>query len=231
MKCIIVDDDQISRQSLQKLCDQIGFIQIIASFSNPVEALQFVGANKVDLIFLDIHMPNLTGIDLVRSVQTLPQIIFTTSDEQFALEAFEYAVTDYIIKPVALPRLLKAVQKAKLVYDSDTSSESNKPLSGSVFVKVNSKLVKLKLDDILWIEATGDYVNIKTITKAYTVLSTMKNIENRLPGNTFVKVHRSYIVNIHRIKDIDDSTLVIENKVIPISRSNRDSLMKKINLL
>lgn len=229
MNCIIVDDDQISRQTLEKLSEQISFLTIVRSFANPVEAINYLHHHTIDLMFLDIHMPHLTGIDLVKSIEKLPQVIFTTSDENYALEAFNYEVTDYVVKPVTLPRLLQAASKARLIYNSGAKQPAI--VSGSVFVKVGSKLVKLVLDDILWIEATGDYVNIVTSQKAYTVLSTMKNIEQRLPDHLFVKVHRSYIVNVTKIKDLDDATLVINTKVIPVSRSNREKLLGKLNLL
>ncbi|MEZ4886407.1 MAG: LytTR family DNA-binding domain-containing protein [Chitinophagales bacterium] len=233
MKCLIVDDDAISRRTLSKMCSRVDFIDIIAECSDATEALIHLNNEQIDLIFLDIHMPNMTGIEFVRNMRQLPQIVFTTSDDNFALEAFEYNVTDYLIKPVNYPRFLKAIQKAKAIHESENmvATPSPKIEQQTLFLKEDGRLTKLNLADILWIESVGDYANFITTKEKYTVHSTLKKIEDRLPTETFHKIHRKYIINIGKIVDIEDNSVLIKDTILPISRRNRESLMKKLNLI
>lgn len=234
MRCIIVDDEEMSRHVISELCAKIDDIEVIAKCASAIDAINVINSQEVDLMFLDIEMPDLSGIDLIRSVKNLPQIIFTTSNKQYALEAFEYDVTDYLMKPVVFPRFLKAVTKAKnKALPKPSSAEkapAKKKINEEIFVKVNSRFVKLNINDILWLEARGDYVLFKTEGKSHLVHTTLKKISENLPDEVFVKIHRSYIVNINRIVDIEDNTVLIKESVIPISRSNRETLLNKLNL-
>jgi len=228
MKCIIVDDEKMARLVIKNLCKKVEFIEICEEFEDAIQAINYLSENEVDLIFLDIQLPELSGIDLVKSVSKLPLIIFTTSFRDFALEAFEYDVVDYLIKPVKFPRFLKAVQKARNQWEIQPSPGLAQQ---EIFIKVDNRLIRLLLDDILWVEAKGDYVLFKTDQKGYIVHSTLKNIVQKLPQEIFVKVHRSYVVNLSKIIDIEDSTLVIRDKVIPISRANKEKLLGKLNMI
>ncbi len=228
MKCIIVDDEKMSRLAIRKLCERVNFLEICGEFEDAIQAINFLENHSVDLVFLDIQLPELSGIDLVKSVPQLPMIIFTTHHKSFALEAFEYDVVDYLLKPLTFPRFLKAVQKARSLMETQPSSSEAKQ---EIFIKVDSRLVKLELDEILWVEAKGDYVLFKTDKKGYIVHSTLKKLVSKLPKEKFIKVHRSYIVNLSKIIDIEDSTLVIKDKLIPISRTNKDNLLSKLNMI
>ena len=235
MNCIIIDDEQVARVIIKTLCKQITSLQVIAEFSSAIEAIKFLNENEVDLIFLDIHMPTFTGLDLIKTLSKPPKIILTTSDSQFAIEAFEYeCIVDYLLKPVEFPRFEKAVQKAQREISSNTvavlPSEKGE-IKNDFYVNIDRRLIKIDLPSIYLIEAKGDYINIKTEEKEYVVHSTLKKIEEKLPDHLFLKVHRSYIINVKKIIDIEDNSVLIKKDVIPVSRSNRPELMKRLDLL
>lgn len=237
MTCIIIDDEETSRIILDQLCSEIKELDLIESFDNAIEAIKFLNKNDIDLIFLDIHMPGFSGFDFIQTLKHPPKIVLTTSDKAFALEAFEYeSVIDYLVKPIARDRLLKAVQKASSykapeptpsVESADRKTSSPKTL----YVNIDRTLIKIETDTINLIEAKGDYINIKTRDKDYKVHSTLKKINEKLPTDPFFHVHRSYIINLSRIIDIQDNTILIEKSVVPISRSKRPELMRRLNLL
>jgi len=202
-----------------------------------MQAIKYLNQNEVDLIFLDIHMPDFTGFDFIQTLKNPPKIILTTSDAQFAIEAFEYdCIVDYLVKPIALPRFEKAIQKAATIAVKATENVGD---SGSVetssgndlYVNIDRRLIKIDIPSIYLIEAKGDYINVKTEDKNYTVHSTLKKIEDKLPRDLFLKVHRSFVINIKKIIDIEDNSVLIKKDVIPVSRSNRPELMKRLNLL
>jgi DNA-binding LytR/AlgR family response regulator len=240
MKCIIVDDETAARAIINHLCSQVDTLEITGEFPNAMQAIKFLNKNEVDLIFLDIHMPDFTGFDFIDTLSNPPKIILTTSDKNFAIEAFEYdCIVDYLVKPVLLPRFLKAIQKTESftstasvtdtqVLDSNEITTNSKK---ELYVNIDRRLVKIDFESISLVEAKGDYILIKTDSKNYTVHSTLKKIEEKLSDNSFLKVHRSYIININKIIDIEDNSILIAKDVIPISRSNRPELMKRLNLL
>lgn len=240
IKCIIVDDETAARMIVAHLCSQVDTLEVVGEFPNAMQAIKFLNKNEVDLIFLDIHMPDFTGFDFIDTLKNPPKIILTTSDKNFAIEAFEYdCIVDYLVKPVLLPRFLKAIQKIENF--TPASSESvpsvvaktiTEPSSKTeLYVNIDRRLVKIDFEKIYLVEAKGDYILIKTEGKNYTVHSTLKKIEEKLSGNSFLKIHRSYIINIDKIIDIEDNSVLIAKDVIPISRSNRPELMKRLNLL
>lgn len=240
IKCIIVDDETAARMIVAHLCSQVDTLAVVGEFPNAMQAIKFLNKNEVDLIFLDIHMPDFTGFDFIDTLKNPPKIILTTSDKNFAIEAFEYdCIVDYLVKPVLLPRFLKAIQKIENF--TPPSSESvpsvvaktiTEPSSKTeLYVNIDRRLVKIDFEKIYLVEAKGDYILIKTEGKNYTVHSTLKKIEEKLSGNSFLKIHRSYIINIDKIIDIEDNSVLIAKDVIPISRSNRPELMKRLNLL
>ncbi|MFT5077504.1 MAG: two-component system response regulator LytT [Planctomycetota bacterium] len=240
IKCIIVDDETAARAIINHLCSQLNTLEVIGEFPNAMQAIKFLNKNEVDLIFLDIHMPDFTGFDFIDTLRSPPKIILTTSDKNFGIEAFEYdCIVDYLVKPVLSPRFLKAIQKTEsltsivsisdpqVVDPKDIKSNSKKEL----YVNIDRRLVKIDFEKISLVEAKGDYILIKTDGKNYTVHSTLKKIEEKLSDSSFLKVHRSYIININKIIDIEDNSILIAKDVIPISRSNRPELMKRLNLL
>jgi len=230
LKCLIVDDETMARKALEKLCSKLNSLEVVGICSNGNEALSMLAEQNVDVIFLDIHMPDLSGLDIVKNLRNLPQIIFTTADKEHALEAFEYNVTDYLIKPINLARLMQAVAKAQQLASS-ASEEAAAESKEHFFIKVDSKFVKLNFDEVLWVESFGDYIQFFTPNKKYTVHMTLKKVEERLPAERFMRIHRQYVINLDKVVDIQDNSVLIKDKVIPISRSHREGFMKKLNLL
>lgn len=236
MKCIIIDDEAAARTIISHLCQQIDHLDVLEEFPNAIQAIKFLNKTEVDLIFLDIHMPDFTGFDFIETLKNPPRIVLTTSDTNFAIEAFEYeCIVDYLVKPVTLPRFLKAIQKVENFIPKKseivTSSQENLSSEKELYINIDRRLIKIDFEKIFLIEAKGDYILIKTEDKNYTVHSTLKKIEDKLPDDLFLKIHRSYIINIKKIIDIEDNSVLIAKDVIPISRSNRPELMKRLNLL
>ncbi|GAB1855957.1 LytTR family DNA-binding domain-containing protein [Flavobacteriaceae bacterium MHTCC 0001] len=238
MNCIIIDDEATARVIISQLCSNISSLTILEEFPNAIQAIKFLNQNEVDLIFLDIHMPDFTGFDFIQTLKNPPKIVLTTSDAQFAIEAFEYdCIVDYLVKPIALPRFKKAIAKAesiaaspKVALPKDTDKVETSS-GNDLYVNIDRRLIKINIPSIYLVEAKGDYIHVKTEDKNYTVHSTLKKIEEKLPNDIFLKVHRSYIINFKKIIDIEDNSVLIKKDVIPVSRSNRPELMKRLNLL
>lgn len=228
-----------ARTIVAHLCEQVEDLHVIDQFPNAMQAIKFLNKNEIDLIFLDIHMPDFTGFDFIDTLKNPPKIVLTTSDRNFAIEAFEYdCIVDYLVKPITLPRFMKAmtkVQSFKAPAASKAFPTAAPPSDAStekeMYVNIDRRLIKIEFDKIYLIEAKGDYILIKTDDKSYTVHSTLKKIEEKLPDSLFLKVHRSYVINFKRIIDIEDNSVLIERDVVPISRSNRPELMRRLNLL
>lgn len=232
LEAIVVDDDNSSRSQLVSMLEKLEDITVISEFNNAMDSISFLKKNTCDVIFLDIEMPEMTGIELVKSLQNLPQVVFFTSNPSYALECYEYNVTDFLSKPVEYPRLLTCMKKVQDRYEAlNLKNSSVSQEERSLFIKSDSRFVKLDFDEILYIEASGDYVIFKTEAKSYIVHSTLKNIIKTMPEDQFIRVHRSYVVNKNKIVDIEDMSLVIGKKVIPISRSQKEPLMNSLNLL
>jgi two-component system response regulator LytT len=229
MNCIIIDDDEMIRIDLEKKISGNPMLKLIGAFSSALDAADIIMKERIDLIFLDIMMPEMTGIQFLKSLSANhPQIILITSEKQFAVEAFEYEVTDYILKPVSEERFLKAVLRAAENFNASISSrDSNK----YVFVRVDGNFVKIELAQILYIEALADYVMIYTTGARYTVHLTMKTIESYLSPVSFARVHNSFIVNLEKISKVEDNMVIIDQKLIPVSRARFKPLMSRLNLI
>ena len=230
MKAIIIDDELASRAIITQLCSKVQQIDIVAEFENALDAIKFLNKkNTVDLIFLDVNMPGFSGFDFIQTIKNPPKIILTTSHKDYAVDAFEYpCIIDYLTKPIAEERFLKAIEKVSSMPALEKVTVNS---SSDLFVNIERRLVKIKFSDINLIQAKGDYISIKTNEKNYIVYSTLKKILEKLPENLFVKVHRSYIINMSKIIDIEDNSVLIEKEVIPISRANKDTLIHRLNLL
>lgn len=238
MNCIIIDDEKMARVIIKTLCDQLKYLTIVDEFSNAMQAIKFLNSHEIDLIFLDIHMPDFNGLDFIKTLKNPPKIILTTSDPKFAIEAFEYDfIVDYLLKPLELSRFTKAITKAEKHKGIETSNiklskeSSSTEIMNDFYVNIDRRLIKIDLPSIYLIEAKGDYIHIKTEDKNYVVHSTLKKIEEKLPDSLFLKVHRSYIINVRKIIDIEDNSVLIKKDVIPVSRSKRPELMKRLDLL
>jgi DNA-binding LytR/AlgR family response regulator len=232
MQCIIIDDDKVSRLVIEKYIKKTDFLELTENFDNALDAANFFNSkNTTDLIFLDIEMPGMSGVEFLEILNNLPQIIVISAKEKYALQAIEYDVTDYLLKPVSFSRFLKAVTKAK----NKLEEETEKLNSEGIFIKSSSSsFVRMFYDDVLFIEAMENYVLIQTISKKHTIHFTMKALLDKLPTEKFVRVHRSFIVNKDKIDRIDNNMIYMETseqKPIPLSKSYKDDFMKKLNIV
>jgi DNA-binding LytR/AlgR family response regulator len=232
MNCIVVDDDDLSRKLVEGCIEKTEFLNLQGSFANAKEAIRYLKNNRPDLIFLDIEMPEISGFEMLEQLTTVPQIILVTSKRDYAVEAFDYDVTDYLLKPIDYERFKKAALRAKELHEMQLQLNSNE---NEFFIKKDSQLVKLNLSDITYVEALADYVSIHvgnsdSTDQRYTVLSTMKSVEAKLPVRDFCRVHRSYIVRLDKIQKLKDNSIEIGDRSIPVSRSNKEMLVKKLKI-
>ncbi|HPG07595.1 MAG TPA: LytTR family DNA-binding domain-containing protein [Saprospiraceae bacterium] len=230
IRCLIVDDDEMSRVSLEKLIAKIPDIEIVGTCMNATQALTILEDEYVDVLLLDIQLPGLSGLDLVQSVQYLPYVIFVTSRADYALQAFEFKdkIIDFITKPVIMQRLSNALDRVRELVRNDQP-----PLSSpDLFIRSEGRIVRLDLNNLLYIETKGDYVAFVTEEEQFMVHSTLKAIDELLLQPHLMKVHRSFIINLHKIRDIEEnSILLINKKIIPVSRQFKPLLIRRINPL
>lgn len=227
MKTVIVDDDQLQLELIGSYIDKTNFLEKEGAFTDPLVALEFIVNNRPDLLFVDIEMPGLTGFELLESLDTPPATIILTGKSDYAAEAFSFDVIDYLVKPIdSYPRFLKAVNKVKRKSGAlDKYGEEE-----SLYVKENSLLIKLALRDIIYFEAYGDYVKIGTVDKTHVIHSTLSKIASRLDDH-FIRVHRSYIVRLSEIDNIDHTNIQVGEKIIPVSKSYKSDLMNRIDVI
>jgi two-component system, LytTR family, response regulator len=213
INCIIVDDEQHAIDILVHYVKQTPHLNLVASFTNPIEALQLLGKQKVDLVFLDIQMPELSGIDFIKAIHGKSKVILTTAYSEFALEGYELYVVDYLMKPIRLPRFLAAVQKAIQQISAGNETAPETPEDDYIFVKTESKgkLLKINLADIDFIESMKNYVAIHRGAQKTLVYTSMKELEEHLPKKQFIRVHKSFIIPISRITGIEGSLLRLKN--------------------
>lgn len=236
IKTIIIDDDFVARRLLENYCSKAKFIEIIAIYESALDALKGNMLSKADLIFLDMEMPGMSGIEFLNQLSTAPQVIFTTSQEKYALKAFDYQALDFLKKPFNFLRFKQAVLKAHeeiAISATPLTTTTNRNFSNqnSIFLKEDGRWIRVQLDDIYYFENEGDYVKVKTINKQYLIYKTMKSIEQSLQSDQFLRIHRSFIVNLNKIIDIQDSSLVIDRAVVPISKTHKSTLMHSLRTL
>jgi len=230
MKALIVDDNDIARTTLAHLAKQVPNLTIVNEYSNAIEAYNHLQNNQVDLIFLDIEMPEMTGIELTKNLSGKDIIIiFTSSNKDYALEAFELNIADYILKPVMPARFLQAVSKAQSFLES-RKEEVEVTKDEFLFVRDSNITRRLKLDDIFYAEAMGDYVKFYTREKMFAIHGKMKTAEERLPKDHFIRVHRSYIVSVGKIDTLQDGGIMINGKFIPVADAYRKALNTRMNV-
>jgi DNA-binding LytR/AlgR family response regulator len=225
----------MSRKVVESFVEKTEFLHLIGSYDSAMESLKaFEGPDTVDLIFLDIEMPEMTGLEFLNTLENPPQVIIITGKEKYAVDAFDYDVTDFLLKPISLARFLKSANKANKLYNEAMQMSGN--TSEEIFIKKkNSTLVRLSYDDILWVEALENYVIVSTYDEKFTIHFTMKAVIDKFPEIRFKRVHRSYIVNVSKIKMIEDNVIVVDTKqgekVIPIGKSFKDNLLNDLNLI
>ena len=227
-RCMTVDDDEVSRKLIKHYIDQTNFLTLTYECENAINAANILSEDDVDILFLDINMPEMSGMDLVSHIDDNYEIIMVTSNSEFALEAFEKSITDYLIKPLEYGRFLQASTKAKANIEM---SKSKSEKYNDIFVRSDSKLIRLEMMDIMYIEALADYVIIHTAKKKYIVHSTMKGLIMKLPPSSFSRVHRSFIVNHNNITELEDVNILIKDRLIPIGASYKENFLLKLNLL
>jgi len=224
LACIIVEDLQVAANYLEKCCEKSGQVVVKGHFVNVPDALAYLNENTVDLIFLDVEMPGANGFELLDQIAFSPKVILTTAKKEYAYNAFQYNVSDYLMKPFTYQRFMEALQKIQP--SQETVSINNG--SDHIYIKADGKLIRLNNDSILYIESMGNYVNIYTEGKKIIAYLTLKGLETQLPANEFIKIHQSYLVSFSKINSIEGNLVNIKNKPLPISRHYRDSVMQVI---
>ncbi len=242
MKCVIIDDEPLAVDVIESYIQKIGGLEIVAKCHNPLEAIGILKKFEVDLVFLDIEMPNLSGLDLVSIMEKMPQFIFTTAYPEYALDGFNLNATDYLVKPIAFHRFLKGVTRAREKYELEHKTVINLPQkdltkakneNNFIFVKSEYENIKINIDSIKYIEGLKDYIKIYSIdsTKAILTLSSFKSILDKLPSSQFIRVHRSYIVNTKYIKALQKTKLVLDDNIrIPIGETYKQEVLNYLGV-
>jgi len=232
MNCLIVDDNKIARITLRKMVSLDPSLVLVGECPDATDAYQKILQQPIDLIFLDVEMPGMSGIELVKSLgQHQPLIIFTTSKKEYAAEAFDLQVADYITKPVTPVRFLQAVEKAKASFKKKTTTTSSPAGNEFIFIRDSNVVRRLKAMDILFLEAKGDYVQIFTEEKQYSIHATLKSVEEKLSADLFLRIHRSFIINVGKIDTLEGKTIIIHKHVIPVSDAYRSLLNNRMQIL
>lgn len=233
MKCIVIDDEPLAIEGMKLLCDEMPGLILLDAFSNPLDAGAYLQNNQVDLIFLDVEMPKMSGVDFVKNLPLPPLIIFTTAYPQYALEGFELDVVDYLVKPIRFERFFKAVTKAQAVQQAIKGiADANKNYSFNdedhIFVRADRKFVKIYLKDIDVIEGLKDYSILHTVDAKTITAMNLKTIEGQLPQETFVRVNKSFIVNKMHISQVESDTIFIGKRQVPIGERYRQDFFDKV---
>lgn len=228
LTCIIVDDEPVARKILEEFTGQVPFLNLLEKFESAMKAEEFLKNNQPDLIFLDIEMPKVSGLQMIKRINTESMIILTTAFPQYALDGYELDIIDYLLKPFAWHRFLKAVQKAK-DFDDMKTQVGNTPPASYIFIKSEKRIEKVELNDILYAEVLGNYITICTERKKIIAYLTMKSLESQLSPLDFIKIHQSFLVNRSKIESVEGNELKVGTKSLPISRNYRDSVTNLIN--
>lgn len=229
LNCIVVDDSAIQRMTITKLVNESSHLNLVGDFANALEAKNAINNNSIDLIFLDIEMPLINGFDLLDGLKAKPQIVFITSKADYAVKAFDYEATDFLQKPISKERFLKAVKKALELHQ--LRNETPEDQGEAIIIKSNLKKIKIYTSKIKWVEAFGDYIKVITDEDSHLVLSTMKAFEKELPEGKFIRVHKSYIVNLERVEKFNSKFAEIGKTKIPISRNKKEVISEAIEKL
>ena len=231
IKCIIVDDEPMARDVIKRYIQQMPKLKLVAEFGNAIDATIFLQEQPIDIIFLDIRMPQLTGTEFVRSLRTVPKIIFTTAHKEYGHEGFELDVTDYLLKPIRFDRFLRAVNKAfpQKQHEAEllmSQPKDFRPMASFIYLRVDRKMIKVLLDDILYVESDKDYVKVYTEKGYFITRQTIASVEAMLSESKFIRVHRSYIVSLNKLKSYTAETVEIGNKELPIGKLYRNIFLK-----
>ncbi len=226
LRSIIVDDSSMQRMAVAKLVNNHPNLALVAEYSNAIEAKNGIKNNEIDLIFLDVEMPIITGFDLLESLENSPQVILITGKPDYALKAFDYDVTDYLHKPITMARFDASVKRAVAKFEQANRVHEDEE---HIFVKSNLKKRKVILNDIKWIEALGDYIKLVTDEANIVILSTMKSFEKQLPEDKFLRIHKSYIVNLEKVEKFNSKNVEVSGRSIPLSRNKKTELAEALS--
>ncbi len=234
VKCLIIDDEPLAIRVLENHIEKIPWLEIVGTTTNPLEGINMIKDNSIDLLFLDIQMPELTGLEFIASLSKTPEVIFTTAFRQFAADAFDLDGLDYLIKPIGFPRFLKAVNK----YVERFGQQKDLPLIGlpgghearSFFIRSGYEMVKIEVDQIQYIESLKDYVQIYLPDKKYIYKARISNLEEELADDRFLRIHKSYLVPLAKIKTVAPTTIKIGDKELPIGRTYKKIVMKRLGI-
>ena len=230
-QCLIVDDEPVAREILENHLKKISAANIVASCKNAMEAFTFMNSQKIDLIFLDINMPEISGLSFAKSINKNIKIIFTTAYREYAVDGFDLQVVDYLLKPISFERLLQAINKyldENIHVNIDADNEIIDEASDFIFVRSDRKMIKLEFLDIIYIESLSDYIKIYLTNKTIVTRETITNIEAKLPKKDFIRLHRSYIVSISKIDLFTNEYVELNKKVIPISRTYKNDVLHRL---
>ncbi|MBP7499223.1 MAG: response regulator transcription factor [Chryseobacterium sp.] len=231
INCIIIDDEPLGRDLVESFAKEISYLNILGIFENPLTALSFLEENPVDLVFSDIEMPKINGLDFLRTLENPPVFIFITAYREFALDGFDTGATDYLVKPVRFDRFLKAVQKAKKHIDLKKNSSNLQNENDKIFIKSEGKIIKILLSEILYIEAQGDYLNVMTTSEIYSTQMTLTSMEDSLQNKKFFRVQRSFILNLDFVRSIHGNMVELLNgKSISVSVNKKEELCKLLGM-
>ena len=229
INCIIIDDEPLARKGLKEYIADLDFLNLIGDFDSPMKAAELLSKGNTQLLFLDIQMPKITGLEFIKSLQNAPPVIFTTAYPQYALDGFDLNALDYLVKPISFERFLKAALKAKEYHEiRQHNSNVSEKKEDYFFIKADNKLVKIFFDEILFVEALQNYVTIHTGDKKYITYLTFKSVEEYLPVERFIKTHKSYIVSASKVNSIEGNDIRIGNHHVPISRNEKEEVMEKL---
>jgi len=225
--CLIVDDEPYAIEIIESYVQQLSSLHLAGKCKNALEATQILNETKIDILFLDIEMPFLNGVDMIRGLNYKPKVILITAFRDYAVDGYELDVTDYLLKPVPFPRFNQAVNKA-IASLTKTAATGDEKQKDHIFFKVDKKLVSVKLDDILYIESLKDYVRVKTAAESFIVYQTMNSLQEKLPESNFFRIQKSYIVALNKIKSIEGNMVEVACEKIPISRNCKDEVLQLI---
>ena len=231
IKCIVVDDEELAQDVLVKYIDSLPWLDLVRTFDNTLDTITFLREHSIHLMFLDIRMPELSGLQMLNTLEEPPKVVLTTAYSEYALESYAYNVVDYLLKPIEFERFLIAVNKVSSLIQLENASREKQgegTLAASIFIAQDQSTIKVDFEDILYLKAEGNYISIKCVGKNYITRETMKEMEGRLPGNQFVRVNKSYIVSIQKIIRVYGNTVVLADEEIPIGKVFKMKFMEKL---
>lgn len=229
IKCILIDDEPLAIKVLQNYFTNFSDFEIIGTFNNALEALEFINNNGVDAVFLDINMPMMTGFELISLIENKTRVIITSAFREFAVESYDLNVLDYLLKPIPLPRFVKCINKITAEFNLKNNIKiENQRIDSHIFIKVDKKMIKINIDEILFIEGMKEYIKVITVDKTYITHKSLTSLSDELPADRFIRIHKSYTIAIDKVKSIEGNRIQIQSYTIPIGRNYSKEVKSKI---